>query len=103
MAQFQPKPCDIIQCVDIFAEIKSAQWLVESMKDAISSHWKEQELSEHLSYLIYKYYEETQPLIEKLDTAFKKVSPSPNLYELSDNILEKALDNLKRKDNSEFN
>jgi hypothetical protein len=79
MSQFQPKQWDIIQCVDIFSEIKATQWLVQSMKDAISNHWKEPELNEHLSYLIYKYYEEMTLLTEKLDTAFKKVSPTPDV------------------------
>jgi hypothetical protein len=103
MAQFKPKQWDIIQCVDIFSEIKTTHWLVESMKDALSSHWKDEGLDEHLSYLIHKYDEEMRLLIQKLDTAFEKVSPSPNLYELSDTILEKVVDNLKNKDNSEFN
>ena len=81
MAQFQPKPCDITQCVDIFAEIKSAQWLIESMKDAISSHWKEEELIEHISYLVDNYSDKMESLIPKLDKAFEKVSPTPDVDE----------------------
>ena len=81
MAQFKPKQWDIIQCVDIFSEIKEAQWLVQSMKDAISSHWKEPELIEHISYLVDNYYDKMESLIPKLDKAFEKVSPNPDVDE----------------------
>lgn len=82
MARFQPKQWDIIQCVDIFSEIKNTQWLVQSMKDALSSHWTEPELMEHIAYLVDDYYDKMQSLVPKLDKAFEKISPDPNLDEL---------------------
>ena len=75
MAQFQPKLSDVIDCVDIFAEIKQAQWLVQSMEDAIAERWEKPELINHLAYLIHEYSDKIKELIPKLDQAFEKVQP----------------------------
>ena len=67
---------DIIDCIDIFAELKDTQWLIQSMQDAISNHWEEKELVEHLSFLISIYGEKIEEIIPRLDAAFEKVHPS---------------------------
>jgi hypothetical protein len=87
MPQFQPDLSDVIECVDIFAEIKSAQWLVESMKDAISRHYETPELLKHISYLIYLYSDQMEELVPKLDKAFEKVQPNIDVNQLWKEIL----------------
>ena len=72
MAQFQPNISDINDCMDIFEEIKSAQWLVQSMKDAIARHNDVQGLLVHIAYLIYCYSDKIEELVPKLDQAFEK-------------------------------
>jgi hypothetical protein len=90
MAQFQPKLSDVIDCVDIFAEIKQAQWLVQSMQDAISGHWEKPELKEHLGYLISEYSDKIKELIPKLDQAFEKVQPEFDADEFWRDIIREA-------------
>ena len=90
MAQFQPKLSDIINCVDIFADIKSAQWLVQSMEDAINEHWKKPELEQHLAYLIHEYSDKIKELIPKLDQAFEKVQPKFDANEFWRDVIKDA-------------
>jgi hypothetical protein len=73
MSQFKPDPSDVIDCIDIFAELKASQWLVQSMQDAIETHWGEEELIEHIAYLVSIYGDKIQDLIPRLDAAFDKV------------------------------
>jgi hypothetical protein len=90
MAQFQPKLSDVIDCVDIFAEIKETQWLVQSMQDAISEHWEKPELIKHLAYLISEYSDKIKELIPKLDQAFEKVQPKFDADESWRDIIREA-------------
>lgn len=89
MPQFQPDLSDVIECVDIFAEIKSTQWLVQSMQDAVSCHYETPELLEHISYLIYLYSDQMGELISKMDQAFEKVQPNIDVNELWKEILKR--------------
>jgi hypothetical protein len=79
MAQFQPKLSDVIDCVDIFDEIKSAQWLVQSMKDAMARHDNVEKALDHIEYLIYSYSDKIEELVLKLDQAFEKVQADRDL------------------------
>ena len=73
MAQFQPNISDFLDCMDIFEEIKSAQWLVQSIKDAMARHNDGKDLLDHVSYLIYCYSDKIEELVPKLDQVFEKV------------------------------
>jgi hypothetical protein len=79
MAQFQPKLSDVIACVDIYHKIKDAQWLIESMKDAIVSHWEHPKLKDHLACLLDHYDDEMTKLIPEMDQAFEKVQADRDL------------------------
>jgi hypothetical protein len=73
MPQFQPELSDVIACIDIYHHIKSAQWLIESMKDAIVNHWEHPELKDHLAYLLDNYDDKMTKLIPEMDKAIEKV------------------------------
>ena len=73
MAQFQPKSSDIIDCIDIFEDIKAAQWLVQSIKDAMACHDDGKDLLDHVGYLIDCYSDNIEKLVTKFDQAFEKV------------------------------
>jgi hypothetical protein len=75
MAQFTVDSSDIISCIDIFDEMKDAQWLIQSMHDAISNHSEKKELIEHLYFLISIYEDKIEDLIKRLDSAFEQVFP----------------------------
>jgi hypothetical protein len=90
MPQFQPELLDVIECVDIFAEIKSTYWLVQSIQDAIARHYEGPELLEHISYLINLYSDQMDELIPKLDQAFEKVQPNIDVNQLWKEILKKG-------------
>jgi hypothetical protein len=72
MAQFQPNISDINDCMDLFEEIKSAQCLVQSMKDAMARHDNVEKALDHIEYLIYCYSDKIEELVLKLDQAFEK-------------------------------
>jgi hypothetical protein len=99
MAQFQPELSDVINCVDIFAEIKEAQWLVQSMEDAISEHWEKPDLTNHLAYLIHEYSDKIKELIPKLDQAFEKVQPTFDANELWRDLIRDAKKRVSSPDN----
>lgn len=73
MAQFQPKLSDVIDCVDIFNQIKDTQWLLQSMNDAIESRYKDPQLKDNLIYLIHEYTDKMKEQIQELSQAFEKV------------------------------
>ena len=75
MSQFTPNLSDVIECIDIFAELKDAQWLIQSMKDAMTNHWNDEQLINHLAFLINEYADKAQEIIPRLDSAFDKAYP----------------------------
>jgi len=73
MAQFQPQLSDVIDCIDIFSQIKNTQWLLQSMNDAIESRYKDPQLTDNLIYLIHEYTDKMKEQIQELSQAFEKV------------------------------
>lgn len=76
MARLTPKLFDVIECYDIYQEMKDAQWLIQSMKDTMSIHWGEEKLIDHLGCLLSAYEERIKEIMPRLDTAFDKAIPN---------------------------
>jgi hypothetical protein len=76
MARKTPKIFDVIECYDIYQEMKDAQWLIQSMKDATSIHWDENKLIDHLTCLLSAYEDQIKEIMPRLDAAFDKALPN---------------------------
>jgi hypothetical protein len=79
MGQSEIESMDLIKCFDIYQELKNAQWIVQSMIDAIDIHWDDEKVIDHLSYLLSAYQEQIQEITPRLDAAFDKILPTANL------------------------
>lgn len=76
MARLTPKIFDVIECYDIYQEVKNAQWLIQSMKDAIDNHWGQEKLIDHLTCLLSAYEDQIKEITPRLDAAFDKAIPN---------------------------
>jgi hypothetical protein len=57
----------IFECRDLSLEITQAYYLMESAKDAMSAHWGEAGLIDHLAYLLSEYVEKVEQLLPILN------------------------------------
>ena len=77
MSQFDPRTAIINDCIDAFYDLNNAYYLILSIKNILEMREPDDiEWVDHVSSLLYRYIDETEPLMPVLAKSLNKLSPS---------------------------
>ena len=80
MSQFDSKLAIVNDCLDAFADLNNAYYLILSIKNVLEMRdYDDTEWVDHVSSLLYRYIAETEDVMPTLAKSLNKLSPTTKL------------------------